>query len=60
MDEEPVPDIEEVNSAPEASAEGDSTEDELAETSEQEEQNPWIAIFTEFDDLWFEFACFLR
>ena len=58
--DEPVTEIEELDSAPEASAEGDSTEDELAETSEQEEQNPWIAIFTEFDDFWFEFACFLR
>ena len=60
MDEEPVTDIEEIDSAPEASAEGDSTEDELAETSEKEEQNPWIAIFTELDDFWFEFTCFLR
>lgn len=58
--DEPVTEIGELDSAPEASAEGDSPGAELVETSEQEEENPWIAIFTKLDDFWFEFTCFLR
>ena len=59
LTEDSVTESGQVDSAPEASAEGDSVADELAETGEQEEQNPWIAIFTELDDFWFEFTCFL-